>query len=102
MNTDVANKYRMYKCRSQKTADNSTTGWRSFLRVSGSSALFCLSAISIMYGIAQMITPVMAQSNSLSKTLPCIGALNLYELALRRSQFLISGWWINTQHQKQS
>ncbi|MCP4641353.1 MAG: hypothetical protein GY851_13010 [bacterium] len=53
-----------------------------FLSVGAASILYMLSALSIMYGMATLIGPVLARSGVLGQTLPCIGALNLYEVAL--------------------
>jgi len=66
--------------------------WRRFFRISGANILYCLSALSILYGIAQIITPVLAKSDALGKTLPCIGALHVYELALLGVLALIVLW----------
>ncbi|MEN8128467.1 MAG: hypothetical protein ABFR90_11800 [Planctomycetota bacterium] len=55
---------------------------RSFLSLTGGSILYCLSAASIVYGIGQIIGPALAKSILLSQTLPCLLAINLYELAL--------------------
>lgn len=66
--------------------------WRRFFNVSGGGILFCLSALSILYGVSQIIGPVLAKSGALAKTLPCIGALNLYELALLAALVLLVAW----------
>ena len=55
---------------------------KSFLSLTGGSILYCLSAASIIYGIGQIIGPSLAKSILLSQTLPCLLAINLYELAL--------------------
>ncbi|MHC4624622.1 MAG: hypothetical protein ACYS4W_12055 [Planctomycetota bacterium] len=61
---------------------NNPAGLKSFFRLTGGSILYCLSALSILYGIAKPITPVLAKSNAFSDALPCIVTLNIYELAL--------------------
>ena len=38
--------------------------------------------MSILYGIVKIMTPVLAKSNAFGDVLPCILALNVYELAL--------------------
>ena len=55
---------------------------KSFLSLTGGSILYCLSAASIIYGIGQIIGPTLAKSILLTQTLPCLFAINLYELAL--------------------
>ncbi len=56
--------------------------WKTFLSMTGGTILYCLSALSIVYGMWRLIGPVMAQSSVFSQVLPCILAVNLYELAL--------------------
>ncbi len=65
---------------------------RKFLSLTGGSILYCLSALSILYGIAQIITPLLAKSNILKETLPCVLTLNIYELALLGVLLLIVLW----------
>jgi len=65
---------------------------RRFFQLNGASILYSLSALSILYGMARLIGPVLAQSGALSETLPCIGALNLYELALLGVLLLVVLW----------
>jgi len=55
---------------------------KTFLSLTGGSILYCLSAASIVYGIGQIIGPTLAKSILLTQTLPCLLAINLYELAL--------------------
>lgn len=55
---------------------------RRFLDLTGGSLLYCLSALSILYGITRILGPLLVESASLREALPCVGALNLYELAL--------------------
>ena len=55
---------------------------KHFLSLTGGSILYCLSAASIIYGIGQIIGPTLAKSILLTRTLPCLLAINLYELAL--------------------
>lgn len=53
-----------------------------FLSLTGGSILYCLSALSIIYGITQIIGPPLANSDVLRDILPCVFVLNGYELAL--------------------
>ena len=53
-----------------------------FFSFTGGSILYVLSAASIVYGLGQIIRPTLAKSILLSQTLPCLLAINLYELAL--------------------
>ncbi|HUT31481.1 MAG TPA: hypothetical protein VMX13_16925 [Sedimentisphaerales bacterium] len=55
---------------------------KSFFSLTGGSILYCLSAMSILYGIVKIMTPLLAKSNAFSDALPCILAMNVYELAL--------------------
>lgn len=59
-----------------------TASVRSFLDLTGGSILYCLSALFIIYGITKIMGPLLAGSKALEDTLSCIGALNVYELAL--------------------
>lgn len=63
-------------------SDTTLDACRSFLRFTGGSIFYCLSAMSIIYGITQILGPTLLKAGKLSDTLPCIGALNFYELAL--------------------
>lgn len=63
-----------------------------FLSLTGGSILYCLSALSIVYGITQMIGPPLAKSNALGDILPCVAVLNIYELALLAVLTLIVVW----------
>jgi hypothetical protein len=53
-----------------------------FFALRGANIVYCLSAASIIYGLAQLIAPVLATTEHLARTLPCLGALHVYELAL--------------------
>lgn len=55
---------------------------QKFFGLTGSTILYCLSAASIVYGMWRLIGPVLAESNVFSRILPCILAMNVYELAL--------------------
>ena len=55
---------------------------KSFLRLTGGSPLYCLSAVFIAYGIVKVLGPILAASESLRGALPCILTLHVYELAL--------------------
>lgn len=78
--------------RSVLTTPVTVSGCRRFFSVNGGSVLYCLSALSILYGISQIVGPVLATTEALGKTLPCIGALNVYELALLGVLALIVAW----------
>ena len=66
--------------------------WKGFLDLTGGSILYCLSALSIIYGITQIMGPLLLKTGVLSETLPCIGALNLYEVALLATLVFIVVW----------
>lgn len=63
-----------------------------FLSLTGGSILYCLSALSIVYGITQIIGPPLAMSSELGDILPCVAVLNVYELALLAVLVLIVVW----------
>ena len=65
---------------------------RDFLGVNGGSVLYCLSAMCVIYGIAAVLGPVFARSFLLGETLPCIIALNVYEVALLAVLLMIVVW----------
>jgi len=65
---------------------------RRFLSLTGGSILYCLSALSIVYGITQIIGPPLAKSSVLGDILPCVGVLNVYELALLAVLMLVVVW----------
>ena len=71
---------------------SSTNALKNFLSLTGGSVLYCLSALSIIYGIVQIIGPPLAKSNVFSETLPSVLALNAYELALLGVLVLIVMW----------
>ena len=48
----------------------------------GGSLFYCLSALSIIWGLSQVVTPIFKQSELLKEKILCIGALNLYEILL--------------------
>lgn len=56
--------------------------WRAFFDLTGGSILYCVSALSIIYGISQIMGPLLLRPGSLRDALPCIATLNVYELAL--------------------
>jgi hypothetical protein len=63
-----------------------------FLSLTGGSVLYCLSALSIVYGITQIIGPPLAKSGALGDILPCVAVLNAYEFALLAVLVLIVVW----------
>lgn len=60
--------------------------------VSEGTLLYGLSAVSILLGLAMLIGPILGASFDPWKTIPCIGALNGYELALLGVLLLILAW----------
>jgi hypothetical protein len=58
------------------------TAWRVFFSLTGGSILYCLSALSIIYGIANILGPVLGRTDILREAVPCLAALNVYEIAL--------------------
>jgi hypothetical protein len=57
--------------------------WKRFFNLTGASLLYCLSAILTVYGIVNILGPMLAwESNTLRDALPCIFTLHAYELAL--------------------
>jgi len=56
--------------------------WRGFFSLTGGSILYCLSALSIIYGIAKILGPLLARTDVLRDAYPCLAALNVYEIAL--------------------
>ncbi|MBN2020017.1 MAG: hypothetical protein JW749_07320 [Sedimentisphaerales bacterium] len=64
----------------------------SFLSLTGGSILYCLSALSIIYGITRIIGPLLAKSSILADIYPCIVVLNIYEIALLAVLVLIVVW----------
>ncbi|MBM4144044.1 MAG: hypothetical protein FJ225_10705 [Lentisphaerae bacterium] len=56
--------------------------WRGFFSLTGGSILYCLSALSIIYGIARLLGPLLARTDALRGAYPCLAALNIYEICL--------------------
>ena len=56
--------------------------WKGFFNLAGGSILYCLSALSIIYGMSQILAPNLAKVRALSDILPCVLAINIYEIAL--------------------
>ncbi|MBU4200321.1 MAG: hypothetical protein KKE37_01935 [Verrucomicrobia bacterium] len=65
---------------------------KTFFGFSGGSIFYCLSALSILFGIVQIIGPVLSKSHVYAERLSCIGILNLYECALLVIMLLIVLW----------
>ena len=63
-----------------------------FLGLTGGSVLYGLSALSVVYGITQIVGPPLAKSGALADILPCVAVLNVYELALLAVLGLIVVW----------
>ncbi|NLX07565.1 MAG: hypothetical protein GXY33_20690 [Phycisphaerae bacterium] len=66
--------------------------WKGFFSLTGGSILYCLSAMFLLYGFFALLGPILARSHALAETLPCIGVLNVYELALLGVLLLIVLW----------
>ncbi len=66
--------------------------WKRFFSLTGGSILYCLSAFFVLYGIVNIMAPVLATSEAFRECLPCIGAMNLYEIALLGVLLLIVIW----------
>lgn len=65
---------------------------RRFLTVTGGTVLYALSALSLVYGMWQLLGPVLAQSEGFAQILPCILAMNGYELALLGVLVMLVVW----------
>ncbi len=66
--------------------------WKSFFSLTGGSVFYCLSALSIIYGIAKILGPLLAKANMIGEAMPCLIALNSYEIALMGVLLLIVLW----------
>ena len=66
---------------------------RDFFRTSGGSVLFCLSAVSIFYGLSSVVGPILGTSYALNRTLPAIGTIALYEASLFAVLFALVVRW---------
>lgn len=55
---------------------------RSFFHMSAGTVLYALSALCIVYGIARLFGPLLARDAGIVEAVPCIAALNGYEIAL--------------------
>lgn len=58
----------------------------------GGSVFYCLSALSILWGMSEIITPIFKQSNLLDEKILCIGTLNLYEIVLICVLLVLTLW----------
>ena len=65
---------------------------KKFLSLTGGSVVYCLSALSIIYGIGQIVGPGLAESYDARQTMPAVGVLNLYELCLLGALVFIVVW----------
>lgn len=74
------------------TIDQATSWIKTFFSFSGGSLFYCLSALSILFGIVQIIDPVLAKSHIYAERLSCIGILNLYECVLLGIMLIIVLW----------
>ncbi len=67
---------------SKENESSSHPWWKTFFGFN-TSLLYCLSACSIIYGLADIITPILAKKGDvLFEKLACLGVLSIYELAL--------------------
>jgi hypothetical protein len=64
----------------------------SFFTFAAGSVVYWFSALSMIYGIARMLGPFLVRAHVLQEALPCIYALNFYEVALLGTLVLISAW----------
>lgn len=55
---------------------------RNFFSTSGGSVFFFLSAVSIFYGLSEIVGPILGTSSALRQTLPAIGTIGVYEISL--------------------
>ncbi|MBC2601407.1 hypothetical protein [Puniceicoccus vermicola] len=62
--------------------DRLDSGLKDFLRLSGGNILYCLSALSVLYGIAEILGPQLLKSTDSTSGFLCVGALNAYELSV--------------------
>lgn len=65
---------------------------KSFFSFGGANILYCLSALAILFGIAQIINPILTQSRIYFERLAGVLTLNLYECALLGVMLLIVLW----------
>lgn len=61
---------------------NIAPGLKQFASLTGGSILYCLSALAIICGIAELIGPALTDGKNLIEALKCVITLNVYELAL--------------------
>ncbi|MEM0967235.1 MAG: hypothetical protein AAGJ81_13905 [Verrucomicrobiota bacterium] len=66
----------------EKSREPERGGFGHFLRVSGGTVFYCLSALSVIYGILMILGPQLLQSTDPLSAFFSVGALNLYELAV--------------------
>jgi hypothetical protein len=80
------------RCRPIRPGPDLAASWKAFLQLTGGSILYCLSALSIIYGISRIMGPLLVEPKALGDATPCLGALNLYELALLGTLVFIVVW----------
>lgn len=68
----------------------SSRGISNFFKIGG-SLFYSLSALSIIWGLSEVIGPIF-KTNRLWEKVLCIGVLNLYELALLGMLLLLTVW----------
>ncbi len=55
---------------------------KKFLSLTGGSVFYCLSGLSIIYGVGQIIGPALADSEDVKESIPAVFVMNIYELCL--------------------
>jgi hypothetical protein len=55
---------------------------KTFFDFTGGSIFYCLSAVFVVYGIVNVMGPMLSGGEALKNALPCIFTLHAYELAL--------------------
>ena len=62
---------------------------KNFLRFTGGSLFYCISAVLVAYGIVNLLGPLLSDDKTFTDALPCIITLHVYELALLAVLILI-------------
>lgn len=76
----------------KRTRPAGGAGIVGFFSLTGGSLLYCLSALSIIYGIAKLLGPMLTESRTFGDAIPCLTALNVYEVALAGIVLFIVLW----------
>jgi hypothetical protein len=67
-----------------------TKEFKKFFDFTGGSIFYCLSAVFVVYGIVNLMGPMLSTVEALKNALPCIFTLHAYELALLGVLILIA------------